>query len=400
MHIIDNIYVEQNAGAGIASPQARLHIAAGTNVANTAPIKLTSGAALATVEDGAIEYHDNHLYVTVATNRGGTPVTERHIVDNGIDVNDTAASTLTLSKSSKITQIFTGSIDNQIINLGNATQYTPNHRFLIANESLSVIQINNLSGTQLYRLCPYEEVQLYIRDNSTTDGVWSIRSTSVETRKNVFRQYTDWVTYTSVGENAWLATNSGGSSAAFSVTNSNTPGVIAFTTSTLATNRASLTQGIIQMFFGGGVVVWECYVRFPTLSTAAQEYSARLGFGDNTGAGDMVDGVYFEYNRATTGAFWVGKTSRASSRATTGATSAAIVANTWYRLRIEINHDGTLVNYFVGDTLIGSLNSLVPIASANVCSLLLKLEKSVGTTAITMQIDYVDCAIYFNTERG
>ena len=55
---------------GVTSPTARLHIAAGTATANTAPLKLTTGTNLSTTEAGAIEYDGTHLYFT-ATN-GGT----------------------------------------------------------------------------------------------------------------------------------------------------------------------------------------------------------------------------------------------------------------------------------------------------------------------------------------
>lgn len=46
-----------------------LRPAAGTTAANTAPIKLTSGTAMTTPEDGAIEYHTSHLYFTVGSTR-------------------------------------------------------------------------------------------------------------------------------------------------------------------------------------------------------------------------------------------------------------------------------------------------------------------------------------------
>lgn len=58
-------------GVGIftGSPTARLHLPAGTATANTAPLKLTTGTALTTPEDGAIEYHGSHLYFTIGSTR-------------------------------------------------------------------------------------------------------------------------------------------------------------------------------------------------------------------------------------------------------------------------------------------------------------------------------------------
>jgi hypothetical protein len=46
-----------------------LHIKGGTATAGTAPIKLTSGTALTTPEDGAMEYDTSHLYFTIGSTR-------------------------------------------------------------------------------------------------------------------------------------------------------------------------------------------------------------------------------------------------------------------------------------------------------------------------------------------
>ena len=54
-----------NVGIGTISPTARLHLPAGTSVANTAPLKLTSGVNLTTVEDGAFEFDGTNLFFTV-----------------------------------------------------------------------------------------------------------------------------------------------------------------------------------------------------------------------------------------------------------------------------------------------------------------------------------------------
>ncbi len=57
-----------NVGIGTSSPTAKLHLAAGTATASTAPLKLTSGTNLTTPETGAIEYNGTNLFFT----RSGT----------------------------------------------------------------------------------------------------------------------------------------------------------------------------------------------------------------------------------------------------------------------------------------------------------------------------------------
>lgn len=58
-----------NSGFGQSTPTAKIHIAAHTTSAGTAPIKLTSGTAMTTPEDGALEYHSSHLYFTIGSTR-------------------------------------------------------------------------------------------------------------------------------------------------------------------------------------------------------------------------------------------------------------------------------------------------------------------------------------------
>lgn len=60
---------EQIGIGDITSPTATLHLPAHSATANTAPIKLTSGTAMTTPEDGAIEYHGSHLYFTIGSTR-------------------------------------------------------------------------------------------------------------------------------------------------------------------------------------------------------------------------------------------------------------------------------------------------------------------------------------------
>ena len=58
-----------NSGFGVTTPTAKINIAAHTAAAGTAPIKLTSGTAMTTPEDGAIEYHSSHIYFTIGSTR-------------------------------------------------------------------------------------------------------------------------------------------------------------------------------------------------------------------------------------------------------------------------------------------------------------------------------------------
>jgi hypothetical protein len=58
-----------NIGIAVTTPTARFHLPAGQAAAGKAPAKLTSGTALGTPEDGALEYHTSHLYFTIGSTR-------------------------------------------------------------------------------------------------------------------------------------------------------------------------------------------------------------------------------------------------------------------------------------------------------------------------------------------
>lgn len=70
-HNISPVFIPRSLGIknGTTSNSALLQIGAGTATAGTAPIKLTSGTALTTTEDGALEYHSSHLYFTIGSTR-------------------------------------------------------------------------------------------------------------------------------------------------------------------------------------------------------------------------------------------------------------------------------------------------------------------------------------------
>lgn len=63
------VFASGRVGIGTVTPTAMLHLPAGTATANTAPLKLVTGTALTTPEDGAIEYHGSHLYFTIGSTR-------------------------------------------------------------------------------------------------------------------------------------------------------------------------------------------------------------------------------------------------------------------------------------------------------------------------------------------
>lgn len=69
------VYIGSTSTTAHTQPTARLHIAAGTASANTAPIKLTAGTLNSATEDGAFEYDGTNLYFSIGATRRTITVT-------------------------------------------------------------------------------------------------------------------------------------------------------------------------------------------------------------------------------------------------------------------------------------------------------------------------------------
>ena len=66
LNVVDKV---GKMGIGITAPSALLHVKAGTAAAGTAPLKLTTGTNLTTVEDGAVEYDGTNYFASSGTVR-------------------------------------------------------------------------------------------------------------------------------------------------------------------------------------------------------------------------------------------------------------------------------------------------------------------------------------------
>lgn len=107
----DGLQWNKNFGLGIA-PTAYFHIKAGTAAASTAPLKFTAGTALTSPEMGAMEYHDNRLYIT--------NVDTRKAIDRTSDV---IVETVTVADTVTETTIWTGPMAADSLVAGNVFKF-------------------------------------------------------------------------------------------------------------------------------------------------------------------------------------------------------------------------------------------------------------------------------------
>ncbi|MGI0076818.1 MAG: hypothetical protein ACREAU_05365, partial [Nitrosopumilaceae archaeon] len=175
-------------------------------------------------------------------------------------------------------------------------------------------------------------------------------------------------------------------------------GVIQLATGTTTTGRVGMSLGALNLVFGYGQHIQEWRIQVPTLSTAAEEFLSYVGFTDNYAiAGDVVDGIYFQYDRLTS-ANWRICTANNSTRTKT-TTSTAVTAGTWIKLGIVVNAAGTSVEFFINGVSVGTTTTNIPTAAGRDTGMGCKIEKTAGTTSRTFLVDYFKNHTFFTTAR-
>jgi len=178
------------------------------------------------------------------------------------------------------------------------------------------------------------------------------------------------------------------------------PGQVTGSSGTTAAGRAGiyassyLANGIL---FGSGEYTFEADFLLPVLSTAIEEFTTTLGFGETTAA-DQVDGAYFYYDRALAGVNWRLKTANNSARTDTDST-IVVVAGAWTRFKIIVNAAGTLVSYYINNVLVGTNNANIPTGAGRQTAAIVNILKSVGITARSWTIDWAWLHIDLTTTR-
>jgi hypothetical protein len=131
--------------------------------------------------------------------------------------------------------------------------------------------------------------------------------------------------------------------------------------------HASLVQSAtlsVSTVFGNGKGEYRTLIRIPTLATAIDDYTLRLGYGTSVNA-DHANGVYFEYNRSLS-TNWRLKTANQSIRTSVNS-SIPVVNNAWIQLSWIVNAAGTQVDFYVDGVLAGSITTNIPIVTGQGC---------------------------------
>lgn len=195
----------------------------------------------------------------------------------------------------------------------------------------------------------------------------------------------------------------------------NQRGVTLFRTGTTATGSVlyafgatSSVPNMTAFYLANGVINYETYVLFPILSNSTERFWFDFGItsASSTAGTNPVSYVGIVYNEGTsfnldnnTGGNpnFTFNTAEASTRTRTIGTSP-VTANTWYRLRIEVNPATPVVNFYVNDVLVATHTTNIPTSSILITPIM-RMVKTIGTTNREVACDYIALKQTFTTPR-
>lgn len=190
----------------------------------------------------------------------------------------------------------------------------------------------------------------------------------------------------------WSTADSGIGAAVTAVTPTDklSVGVVQCSTGSNSTGYSGIcfTANVSMFTASGGELISITKLMIPTLSTATQRFMLRVGFGDSITSADHTDSCgYFEYTDNVNSGQWVIATANNGTRTKTNST-VTVPANAWIYLKTVTNSAGTLTEFYVDNTLVGSISTNIPNTLARAFDYTCFIIKSVGIlTPLTVLVD-------------
>lgn len=212
---------------------------------------------------------------------------------------------------------------------------------------------------------------------------------------------------TTLGHTLWVGSTSGaGSAVTSSVTglNGSHQGILQMQTGTTATGRATARQGSIASYSNVAAAGGNSQIEFQAnlgdiMPTAAEDYTAMLGWSDNVGAvGFGTNSALFVVDRALSATNWIAKTVVGGVPTNTVTAVAVPAPGTWSNLLIDISSPAG-ARFYVNGALVAT-HALATLPAATVgWAPIAKIEKLIGTAQRRLFLDYVSWGYRLNPAR-
>ncbi len=170
----------------------------------------------------------------------------------------------------------------------------------------------------------------------------------------------------------------------------NHPGVWALNTGNTAAGRVFLFSKFPRTLHVGvgGITRCVAYYQSPdTLSDGAQRYVLRAGFFSVSLPNTVNEGIGFEYQDDQNGGRWQGICGDAPGVETSLDTGITVAVDTYYKLEFEVNAAGTLVEFFIDNVSVGTIDTNIPAGTGFGLFWNIHIMKLVGNTSRAAFID-------------
>ena len=311
---------------------------------------------------------------------------------------------------------------------------TPETSFIVSDGSPSELIKINQTDTDLQGILRIRETSEIELEQINTAGItkvtieqptatteWQVPAESAGTKIFASREYVQNFAFSSVPNEINIIDDFIGRAYATGITNGNSggsnvtgdpltgaQGVQTSSTGTGSTGAGGTVLGEANsstFYIGGGAISYERRIYIPILSTSGERFIIFEGFQSNASFTNTVNGVLFLYDEGGTYASganagspnWKCVTINASTRTFT-TTSVAVSATTFVKLRIEINANATSVDFYIDNILVATHTTNIP-ATSTALHQRNYIAKSVGTTARTVQADWIALRQKLTTSR-
>jgi hypothetical protein len=201
---------------------------------------------------------------------------------------------------------------------------------------------------------------------------------------SIFHEH--WISNSYIGNSGWSSITTGdGATTLISGSEVKHPGIVDLCTGVTNSGSAALSAGVNTILFDtSSSYILDCMVKIPISSSADELFQFFVGFGDNTNAGDLIDGAYFTIDGYTS-QNWIVKTASNGVRTST-TTSIPIISNVWYHLTVSVN--GTDTSFYINNVLAETHTDNIPYNRET--GLLVKIDKYSGYAARHALVDYLN----------
>lgn len=337
------------------------------------------------------------------------------------DILTTASDTITvLDRTYRPDIILQGTGVLQWYDLGDATTYDPGvTHFIFYNNTPEFVGVQNSDGTVWHRVPPRARCVCALVSNAAAAGVWwseVVTSDSPAYGLTAFNDFNSWhasaagvfdegLAFAVAGAGAGAAASTGAGSGA--LIEGGKQGIVVVLTGTTIAGWCLLYSSNSTSYLGGGCRSFETLQKISAISSAADEYIARYGIGNNLTGGAHTRGVYFLYDRLGSGVNWQLKNINVAGSTLVDSGVAPLYGtgiSGWQKLRLEVDSAVTRSDFWIDNVQVsaaGGVTTNLPATNdaIKIAHFGITKTEDAGVNSRNLLVDYTGVGSYPTTLR-